>query len=305
MENRAYALAVGLFTLLLGGAVVLTLWWFSGGSQDSTRYLIVSPRSVAGLNPQAAVRYRGVRVGKVASVELQDSREVFVQIRVDADIPITRATRARIGSGGLTGQGYVLLDDDGSDAAAPGIHEATGLPLIVMQAGEGGDSPQELMARLRRTADRVDRVLSDNNLAQLDALLQNLTRASASLERTLAQSAALSEELRGFSAPANAQRFAQTLDAAREASQQLTPAMQEFRAAVARVNAAAGRVDRLGANAQEVLSGDTVPRAKAVLEELETSSRQLTRVLDEFERAPQMLLGGKHAQAPGPGEVKP
>ena len=35
MENRAYAFAVGLFTLLLGAGVVLAAMWFSGEDRSA------------------------------------------------------------------------------------------------------------------------------------------------------------------------------------------------------------------------------------------------------------------------------
>ena len=122
MENRAYPLIVGLFTLVLGLSALLAFWWFSGGAQDTRAYLIVSPRSVTGLNPQAAVRYRGVRVGKVTDVDLQDTLEVNIQIRIDSDIPITRGTRARSDSSVREAR----RPRDRAQAAGPGHRARTG-----------------------------------------------------------------------------------------------------------------------------------------------------------------------------------
>ena len=42
MENRAYALAAGLFTLLLGAAVVVTAMWFSGNTVETVSYVLES-----------------------------------------------------------------------------------------------------------------------------------------------------------------------------------------------------------------------------------------------------------------------
>lgn len=309
MENRAYALFVGLFTLVLGGAVLICLWWFSGGSQDSTRYLIVSPRSVSGLNPQAAVRYRGVRVGKVIDVDLKDSREVYIQIRVDSDIPVTRGTRARIGSQGLTGQGFVMLDDDGADPAPPKLMPGSQLPLISMASGAMSQSTtegaQEIIGRLQRTSERVERLFSDENVDRLDKTLQHLAASSANLDKALAQSAALAQDMRRFASPENAEHLSATLEDVRNMSTRLAPAVEEFRAALAKVNAAGTRIDRLGADVQSSLTADTLPRVNQLLLELQTNTQQLSRVLDEVERSPQLLLLGKRQQVPGPGETRP
>lgn len=309
MENRSYALFVGLFTLLLGGALLFTLWWFSGGAQDTRLYLIVSAQPVGGLNPQAAVRYRGVRVGKVVDIDLQDAREVYIQIRVDSEVPITRGTRARIGSQGLTGQGYIMLDDAGNDPAPPTRVQGLDIPVIALEpsatVGGAAESAQALVARLRNTTERIERVLSDENIARIDQTLQNLATSSARLDRTLTQSEALARDLRRFTTADNARKLDDTLAQVQGASAQLGPALADFRSAMTRVSAAGQRIDRLGESLQGPLASDTLPRINALMQELQTSSRQLSRVLDEVERSPQQFVLGKQPPAPGPGEKNP
>ena len=68
MESRAHALAAGLFTLLLGAACVIAVWWFSGDREAVNDYELVSTGVVTGLNPQAQVRYRGMSAGKVKDI---------------------------------------------------------------------------------------------------------------------------------------------------------------------------------------------------------------------------------------------
>lgn len=310
MENRAYPLIVGLFTLVLGLSALLAFWWFSGGAQDTRAYLIVSPRSVTGLNPQAAVRYRGVRVGKVIDVDLTDAREVNILVRVDSSIPITRGTRARVGTQGLTGQGFIQLDDDGSDPVPPKIMPGSGLPLIAMHSGgslmdNATEGAQELLGRLRKSSERVEQILSAENIGRIDRTLENLAASSASLEKALAQTAGLAADLRRFSSPENAERLALTLDEIRAMSSKLGPAVEDFRQAAARVSAAGSRIDKLGGDVQASLTADTLPRMNQLMLELQTNTQQLSRVLDDVERNPQLLLLGKRQQEAGPGEVAP
>lgn len=310
MENRAYPLIVGLFTLVLGLSALLAFWWFSGGAQDTRAYLIVSPRSVTGLNPQAAVRYRGVRVGKVIDVDLTDAREVNILVRVDSSIPITRGTRARVGTQGLTGQGFIQLDDDGSDPVPPKIMPGSGLPLIAMHSGgslmdNATEGAQELLGRLRKSSERVEQILSAENIGRIDRTLENLAASSASLEKALAQTAGLAADLRRFSSPENAERLALTLDEIRAMSSKLGPAVEDFRQAAVRVSAAGSRIDKLGGDVQASLTADTLPRMNQLMLELQTNTQQLSRVLDDVERNPQLLLLGKRQQETGPGEVAP
>lgn len=310
MENRAYALIVGIFVFCLGAAAVLALWWVSGGTQDSRKYLIVSPRSVTGLNPQAAVRYRGVRVGKVIDVDLQDSREVSILIRVASDVPITRATRAKVSVQGLAGQGFIQLDDDGSDPAPLLPSPGNGPPIITMQSGAAGmagatEGAQDIINRLRHATDRVEQLLSADNVARIDATLKNLAASSASLEKALSQTAGLATDMRRFASPENAEHLATSLTQIQTMSQQLNPAITEFRKALAKVDAAGTRIDKLGGDVQASLAADTLPRMNQLMLDLQTNTQQLSRVLDDVERNPQLLLLGKRQHPPGPGETLP
>ena len=115
MENRAHALIAGLFVLLLGLGILLAGWWFIG-KQEATRELVLITRnSVTGLNPQAQVRYRGIRVGKVLDIGLdpQDTRNILVRISVAASLPLTTGVTAQLNYQGVTGLAYVQLEDSG------------------------------------------------------------------------------------------------------------------------------------------------------------------------------------------------
>ena len=81
MENRAHALAAGLFTLLLGIGVLVAAQWFSRDNYEKVQYTLESKNSVSGLNLQAAVRLRGVEVGKVESIDFdeQDPSKILQQ----------------------------------------------------------------------------------------------------------------------------------------------------------------------------------------------------------------------------------
>ena len=52
MENRAHALMAGLFSLLLGVSVLAALWWFGGKPEASNQYLVVTRKTISGLNVQ-------------------------------------------------------------------------------------------------------------------------------------------------------------------------------------------------------------------------------------------------------------
>src|SRR3990172_9113386 len=116
MENKAYALAAGLFTLVLGASVIVASMWFSGRTEAQDTYVLESRFPVTGLNLQAPVRFRGIDVGKVEAIEFgaSDSRLILIRVAVRSDTPVTKGTYAQLGSQGITGLAYVMLGDDGS-----------------------------------------------------------------------------------------------------------------------------------------------------------------------------------------------
>ena len=153
MENRAHALAAGAFLLALSLAAAAALWWLSGKRDFTRDYVLVSTGNVTGLNPEAQVRYRGMRAGKVQDIELDpaDRRNILVTIRIDADLPITRSTRAQLAVQGITGLAYVQLSDSGASkqALAAGEDGLVRLPLEPSQWDQLSESAAGLIAQVR------------------------------------------------------------------------------------------------------------------------------------------------------------
>ena len=116
MENQSHALIAGLFLIIFSAAIAVTAKWLSGETADHTSYIMISDGSVSGLNPQAAVRFRGVKIGKVEEIgfDPENSRFIRIRIGVDRNVPLTKGVFAQLGYQGVTGLAYIQLDDDGN-----------------------------------------------------------------------------------------------------------------------------------------------------------------------------------------------
>ena len=181
MENRAYAFAVGLFTLLLGTGVVTAAMWLSGKTEARDSYMLETRFPVTGLNLQAPVRFRGVEVGKVETIEFQpnDARVILVRVAVRAGTPLTKGTYAQLGSQGVTGLAYVILDDDGTkpERVTPG-DLSYHIPVRASFLDEIAGSGKELLTDVRQVAARVNLLLGDSNQAQLMRTLAGIEKAT-------------------------------------------------------------------------------------------------------------------------------
>ena len=118
MENKAHALAAGLFTLLLVAGLIAVALWFGGDDVAYVPFRVTTSTSVAGLKVEAPVRYRGVEVGKVQSIHIDPGIKGHIHIRlgVTEGTPVTKSTYARLGYQGVTGLAYVALDDNGESS---------------------------------------------------------------------------------------------------------------------------------------------------------------------------------------------
>lgn len=304
MENRAYALAVGLFTLLLGAGVVFAAMWLSGDTEQREIYQLESRYPVTGLNPQAPVRFRGVEVGRVESIAFSrdPARTIVLSVSVRSDTPITRGTYAQLGSQGVTGLAYVILDDDGDrpEPLSPAASAETRIQVRQSYFDEIAGSGKHLVTDANEVARRLNTLLSEGNQAQLMKTLTSLdeaTRGITELVRTL------DPALRNVPAMTDDARKALAgADALLASMNKLTVELMQRVEALERVSRSAEQVGSAAQSFSGAAVSDTLPRINALLEELARNSRNLDRLLTDLNEQPGSLLYGRPAVAPGPGE---
>lgn len=306
MENRAHALAAGLFALTLGGALIVALWWFSQNRQPTREYVLVSRGTINGLNVQARVRYRGMAAGTVSAIDIDpaDPRSILVRIRLREDLPVTRGTRASLGTQGVTGLAFIQLDDKGGDPI-PLASEGGEPPRIMLEPGlieQIGDRALQAAEHIRVVADRVAAMFDDEAAERLGRTLQRLESAAAGMDRTFAELPRTVTALREALSPQNIARLNATLVNLERASGEAAPAAAEIRGLVARLDQLAAHADAATSVAGEGLVDGTLPQVNDLLRELTKTSRRLGRLLEEVESTPQVLLTGREASVPGPGE---
>lgn len=306
MENRAHALLAGLFVLLLGIAGLASIWWF-GGKEEATRDLVVVTRgNVTGLNPQAQVRYRGIRVGKVVDLRLDpaDKRDILITVRIAADVPVTHGTTARLGFQGVTGLAHILLEDSGKNPAP--LPEDDEPPRITMQASlfdELGEAGGNVLKQAQEFLKRVNAVLDDNNRTRLGATLDNVEATTRQLATATASLPQTMERLQRLVSDDNIKRLERSFDDSSQAIAAANGALTEWRRLAGELQSVSRQVElAVGSPGGSGLAG-VAPRVNELTGELAATNRQLNRLLYGLEAAPQSLLFGAPASPPGPGEA--
>ncbi len=318
MESRAHAIIAGLFTVLLGIGVILAALWFSREDYDRVTYVLESKNSVSGLNPQAAVRLRGVQIGKVQSIDFddEDPKLILITILVKGGSRITRGTSAQLGAQGITGTSYVMLEDDGKkpEFLPPATDKASRIAVKRSLFDEIANSGQDVLAQVHKVAKQVEMLLSEPNQAQLVGALASVRGMSERIE-VLAK--AMEPGARNL--PALAGDARKTLASADAAMRDLGPALQEAKTALASIDKLAREYtqradtwDRIAKSAEQMgsasqnaagaVASDVAPRANLLLEEIARNSRNLDRLLSELNEQPAGLVFGRSPARPGPGE---
>ncbi len=318
MESRAHAIIAGLFTVLLGIGVILAALWFSREDYDRVTYVLESKHSVSGLNPQAAVRLRGVQIGKVQSIDFddEDPKLILITILVKGGSRITRGTSAQLGAQGITGTSYVMLEDDGKkpEFLPPATDKASRIAVKRSLFDEIANSGQDVLAQVHKVAKQVEMLLSEPNQAQLVGALASVRGMSERIE-VLAK--AMEPGARNL--PALAGDARKTLASADAAMRDLGPALQEAKTALASIDKLAREYtqradtwDRIAKSAEQMgsasqnaagaVASDVAPRANLLLEEIARNSRNLDRLLSELNEQPAGLVFGRSPARPGPGE---
>ena len=300
MENRSHALIAGLFTVLLGVSVVAALWWFGGKREATNEYLVITTKNVTGLSMQGQVRFRGIRVGKVESIDLdpQDVRNTLIRIQIRKDIPLSQGTVAKLGYQGVTGIAHVLLEDTGKNAE-PLVADSRGIPRIFMQDSliqELSDVGAEALRNARDFLAAANQVLSPENR-------QALTKTLANLEVTTGNARETTAQLRQLLSPENVRLLNSTLARAEQTVGQSAPFFAEARGLVARLQSVSDKLDTALGDPVTGGAGALMPRLNELSSELSSSSRQLNRVLQMLEDSPQSLIFGHQRNMPGPGEA--
>ena len=309
MESRAYALITGLFVLGIAGCIVVWAQWLGRTPVERTAYRVIATGAVSGLNPEAQVRYRGMSVGRVASIALdsKDPRRILVNIEVDSSIPVTKGTFAQLGMEGITGIAYVHLQDDYRDLTPKekGPDGVVELPLRPSFFDTVSDSAEGAMRDARELMSNLNSLLTPDNKKSIAALLKSLERSSANLDAATARLPELIASAQAVLSEDNRRRLAGTLENAHLASANLPGLARELESLVKESRGAVAKVDRLAEQlegATGAVREESLPRYNALAESIDRSAQQIGRLALQLDRNPQSAIFGRKPGRPGPGE---
>lgn len=304
MENKSHALLAGVFTLVLATIAILLGLWFNRDRVEWVPYEIATKLSVPGLNPQAAVRYRGLDVGRVDKIIFDPAApgQILIRISIKPDTPITRSTYATLGYQGVTGIAYVQLDDDGTKPVRMSSSKDQ-IARIELRPSLFDNLQTKGLAILEQTealTKRFNTLLDPKNQKAMLAAFDNISRAATAIEAIPHQLEPTLSKL-----PALTTQTQQTLvsvDVLSKNASQLASNLNQIANGLTvpggPLNTFTTSAERIGSVANQI-ELDILPLSR----DTQSTLRNLNRTLDNFNRRPQSILFGSAKIAPGPGEA--
>lgn len=306
MESRVNYTLVGAFVLLLGAALGGVAFWLSKAGQlrsDYTVYQAYFDESVAGLNNNAPVRFRGVEVGRVRAISLTTDGRVRVIMRIDNTAPIKEDTRAYLRTQGLTG--LVAIGLNGGTQASKPLEKKPGEAYPTIPTGPSliarlDTAVSGLLENLTQTSENLNALTDADMRRSVKKVVDNLASLTQMLnEQKPAMEVALRQAGTTMERTAHAaDEFAKLAQRLQTTAQVVDKMAVELSATARRTNAVVDETRHLVRDA----SGQTLPELNAAAAEMRELAVTLKRVGTELEQRPEMLLFGRGETTPGPGE---
>jgi len=307
MEAKVNFVAVGVFVLALGAALIGGVLWLASGRYYGQTYATYQTymAEVSGLNPNAPVKYHGVDVGSVRRITLDPANveQVQLTLAIAAGTPVKEDTVAILTTQGLTGIAYVDLTAGSKES--PLLRAKPDEEYPVIKSGPSllarlDTAVTTLLAGLTRATDNFNALLNEDNrravaktLADLEVLSRTLAARSPAIDASLADTARTMKNTAQFTAelPRLVERIERSADRFDRMADSMARAGES----------GAQTFDSTRADVQQFTS-EGLPEVRELVAELRELTSTLARVSGEIERNPSVLLRGRATGKRGPGE---
>lgn len=297
MVRETYALLTGLFVVVLGAAMIAVALFLGDYGNEREVYIVSTQGAVSGLNPESMVIYRGVRAGKVVSIQFdpKDSRNILVRIELDKGLPITHGTYATLRVQPLTGLAQIELNDSGEnpEPLRTSPERPALIPLHPSLLDQLTGTGTDLMTQAAQITNRLNTLLGDDNQIRLRHTLEALETATREL---------VNLERRAGSALEQVPVIEKSLHEALQAHSAMAHEVRETSHRIRELADDVGRLVSLGRTAGKSLIGERLVEWDAMLDDLRRTAANFRKLSKILEEDPQALLLGPRRDSPGPGE---
>lgn len=210
METKANYTLIGAFTLAgFLGILGFVLWFAKLELDRQFAYYDVYFPEVSGLGPSSEVRFAGLPVGRVVTMQLAPGNPLPVRVRLEVteDTPVRSDSTAALEIQGVTGVALVAIS--AGTARAPLLRDADSAEVPVIPSSRSAlqtlsDEGPQIINRLSLVAEQLSEILGPENQSRVTTILDNVERSSGNLDQALddvaTATAAVAEAAEGIAA---------------------------------------------------------------------------------------------------------
>jgi phospholipid/cholesterol/gamma-HCH transport system substrate-binding protein len=286
LESKSNYTIIGLAVLILATGLLSAGLWLSVGfdRKQYDNYIVYMHEPVSGLSDESPVKYNGVRIGYVSTIELSpaDPQKVKLLLKIETGMPVTDSTQATLISQGITGTTYLGLT--ATSASLVPIKKTASEPYPVIPYKPS--FYYLLEKNINRLSDQVNSVFTPENtknigesLAHIESITKVFSQNNQYINKTIRDIPMLVNALE-----TSARKFNIMANDVSIAGKQFTNTM------------------KAGKNSIDQISQQTVPAAVTLLRRLDTIAANLEIVSNQLRQNPSIIIRGSHAPKLGPGE---
>ena len=305
METKANYVLIGAFTIVIAVLGLLFALWAAKYSADKSfqQYYVIFNEPVTGLTEGGSVQYNGISVGTIEELSLdpRDPRKVRARLKLEATAPVKVDTKAKLSQAGITGSPFIQLTGGSPKAQRLVAQNRDDIPVIQTEPS----ALQNIADTASKLVQRVDKLMSEENIRHLENTLTNLDNVTAAIgdKQQSAELRELVRNAREASEQLNA-TLKSTNNAVASVDRELPALLNKLDSTLSRWDSAAGSADAIlneNRAAIQSFTNDGLAQLGPTLGELRALIRDLRRVTDRLEGSPARYLLGREA----PKEFEP
>ena len=192
MDSKVNFTLVGAFLFIFIFALIGFSFWLGKYGLESKKvdfYKVYLEESISGLNIESSIKYKGLLVGVVKDINIDpnNSQQLEILIEVTEGTPIKEDTVAVLEAQGVTGLKYIDLVGGSKDSAML-LSKKDEIAVIRSRQsffGNLGNSAQDITKKVSNVLDKLDILLSKNNIEQISNVISNANILTKNLNNTV------------------------------------------------------------------------------------------------------------------------
>lgn len=189
MENKARYTIVGLFVLLFTIAMVLFILWLARydiKEINAKEYRIYSKTSIAGLNKNSIVEYKGLDIGTVDKIRIdpKNLEQIEIILKITNPSVIKTNSYAIVQSQGVTGNKTIEIEGGTQDAKLL-LNNKNSFAIIPLKKSfleKLTTSANSISEQVESILRRFEIILNDRNIENIEKILINANSSSKQLD---------------------------------------------------------------------------------------------------------------------------